>query len=82
MNDRGGTQMIDCQEAERRLHGFVDRELSDAQMAEVQRHLDVCENCRARFRFESGLRRLVRSAGQGEQAPESLRQRIRRLRRP
>ncbi len=75
------TEMIDCLEAERRLHRYVDRELSDVEVAEVQGHLDACNNCRARFRFESGLRRLVKRAGQNESTPQGLRERIRRLRR-
>jgi len=74
--------MIDCKEAERRLHRYVDRELSDGEVAQVQHHLDVCENCRARFRFEHGLRRLVRRAGDNELVPASLRERIRRLHPP
>lgn len=81
MNEHSGAQMIDCHEAERRLHRYVDRELSAVEMAEVQQHLDACENCRARFRFEAGLRRLVRNAAQKEPTPHGLRERIRRLRR-
>ncbi len=73
--------MIDCHEAERRLHRYVDRELSEAEMAMVQRHLEACDNCRARFRFEASMRRLVRNAGQNEATPQGLRERIRRLRR-
>ncbi len=79
MKDNDGVQMIDCKEAERRLHSYVDRELSHHEVAEVQRHLEVCENCRMRFRFEAGLRRLGKNAAQDEPAPQSLRERIRRL---
>ena len=73
--------MIDCHEAERRLHRYVDRELSEVEVAEVQHHLEACENCRARFHFEFGLRRLIGRAMHNEPAPQSLRERIRRLRR-
>ncbi len=76
----GRVGKIDCMEAERRLHRYVDKELSDEEMAEVQLHLESCENCRARFRFEAGLRRLVRVAAQRERAPEALRERIEHLR--
>lgn len=79
MMDEDKTEMIDCTEAERRLHRYVDRELSDDEVVQVQRHLEVCENCRSRFRFEHGLRRLVSRAGQSESAPSGLRERIRRM---
>lgn len=50
MNE-GEISMIDCKEAERRLHRYLDRELSSQEMAEVQSHLESCENCSAHFRF-------------------------------
>lgn len=78
MMDHKEGQMIDCQEAERRLHGYLDRKLSDVEAVEVQRHLEACENCRARFRFERGLRRLVYRAARNETTPAGLRERIQR----
>lgn len=75
-----GLPPIDCQAAERRLHDYLDRELSENEVAEVQQHLERCENCRARFRFEAGLRRLVRQAVHDQPpAPPHLRNRIARL---
>ncbi|MBI4318761.1 MAG: mycothiol system anti-sigma-R factor [Chloroflexi bacterium] len=79
MNKHNGVRMIDCKEAERRMHRYLDRELSDHEITEVQQHLEACENCRMRFRFEAGLRRLVNNAAQSDSAPPSLRERIRRL---
>lgn len=76
MNRNG---MIDCKEAERWLHRYLDRELTGEETAEVQKHLSMCDNCRARFRFEEGLRRLVKRAASREEAPAELRERIRRL---
>ncbi|MHB1005766.1 MAG: anti-sigma factor family protein [Chloroflexota bacterium] len=71
--------MIDCHVAERRMHRYVDRELSAGETEEVRLHLQVCDNCRSRFRFEEGLRRLVRRAGSDDPVPESLRQSVRSL---
>ena len=79
MKEQGEVRMIDCKEAERRLHGYLDRELSELEAAEVQQHLEVCDNCRARFRFEEGLRRLVQRAAGNESAPTGLRERIRQI---
>lgn len=82
MGSPGEVGMIDCEEAERRLHRYLDKELDDEQAAEVWQHLDACDNCRARFRFEAGLRKLVRQEGRKASAPDNLRERVRRLSRP
>ncbi len=79
MKDQGEVRMIDCEEAEKRLYGYLDRELSETEAAEVQQHLALCDNCRARFRFEEGLRLLVQRAAGNESAPTELRERIRQL---
>jgi anti-sigma factor (TIGR02949 family) len=68
--------MLNCTAAEQRLHRFLDHELTEDDAAEVQLHLEQCENCRSRFRFEAGLRRLVRQGGQWEGAPVGLGERI------
>lgn len=76
---RPEAEMIDCKEAERRLHRFVDRELDDEQAAQVKQHLDACDNCRARFRFEAGLKRLIRQSVVSETTSDLLRDQVRRL---
>lgn len=79
MKDEDDIRMIDCKEAERRLHGYPDRDLSETEAAEVRHHLEVCDNCRARFRFEEGLRRVVQQAAGNEPAPTEPRDRVRQL---
>ncbi len=79
----GTSAMLDCTAAECRLQRFLDRELTAAEQAEVRVHLEHCQNCRSRFRFEAELRRLVRQAGRQEAAPEGLRARVQQhLQRP
>ena len=73
--------MLDCTAAERRLQRFLDHELTAGEAAEARLHLERCENCRSRFRFEAGLRRLVRQSGRQETAPEGLRARVQDLQR-
>jgi anti-sigma factor (TIGR02949 family) len=51
-----------CAKCEEVLQPFLDRELDDAERAEAERHLDACEYCRKRYRFEEALRRFVRQA--------------------
>ena len=67
---------IDCQEAARRLHGFLDKELNEAEIVEVQGHLDSCDECKSKFRFEASFRRVVMKRSSEQGAPASLKQRI------
>ena len=67
---------IDCEEAARRLHGFLDKELSEAEIVEVQAHLNTCEECESKFRFEASLKRVVMRRSSEQQAPASLRNKI------
>lgn len=66
----------DCVRAVRRLHSFLDKELSKEDVEEVQYHLDACPPCRAKFRFEESVRKLVRVKTRNEKAPPALRQKI------
>ena len=70
-----------CGKCEEMLQPFLDRELTDAEMAEAERHLDACSYCRRRYRFEEHLRRYVRQAALEPMAPE-LKQKLAALRTP
>ena len=58
------------------LNPYLDRELSDEDVAQVKEHLEACGGCLHLFQFEESLRRLVRVRCQEQGAPESLRERI------
>ena len=68
--------MMNCKETAARLQTFLDRELSETEVAEVRMHLDACPPCRDHFYFEEHLKRLVRDGACPERAPLSLRERI------
>ena len=65
-----GSDVDPCEKCEELLQPYLDRELSDAERAEAQSHLDSCSYCRKRYRFEEELRRFVRQAAVEEMAPE------------
>jgi len=65
-----GAEVDPCEKCEELLQPYLDRELSDAERAEAQSHLDGCSYCRKRYRFEEELRRFVRQAAAEEMAPE------------
>jgi anti-sigma factor (TIGR02949 family) len=70
-----------CAKCEELLQPYLDRELSEAERAEAQRHLDACSYCRRRYRFEVELRRFVRQAAVEEMSP-SLKAKPAELRTP
>jgi anti-sigma factor RsiW len=59
-----------CAACEEALQPFLDRQLSESERAEAQRHLDACRYCAQRYRFEESLREFVRVAAIEPLAPE------------
>ena len=70
-----------CAKCEEVLQPFLDRELSDAEVAEAESHLDECTYCRKRYRFEERLRMYVRQAW-AEEMPPDLKAKLAALRTP
>ena len=65
--------MLDCIQTLMRLHRYLDRDLTDEEVAEVKRHLDACPPCLHHVHFEDEIRRLVRTKCTGDGAPQRLR---------
>ena len=70
-----------CAQCEEMLQPFLDRELTAEEQATAEQHLDGCDYCRRRYRFEVELRRFVRQSVLEPMAPE-LKQRLAALRTP
>ena len=68
-------KQLDCEEA-RRLHTFLDRDLNEAEIAESQAHLDDCEECHSKFRFEASIKRLIITRSSEQAAPFGLREKL------
>jgi len=66
---------VTCNDVERDLEAFVDRELAADSAAEIRAHLGTCASCRQRVAHREALGRLVRSAPYYE-APDRLRARV------
>lgn len=73
MNHR--SSHAECADAVERLYLYLDRELDDIRMADVQRHLEECLPCLEAFDFEAELRQLVARKCRDE-VPDQLRVRI------
>ena len=68
-----------CAYCEEILQPFLDRELSNEERAEAERHLDACSYCRKRYRFEETLRRYVKLSAI-ERMPPGLMAKLEELR--
>ena len=70
-----------CAHCEEMMQPYLDHILSDAERLEAETHLDGCEWCRRRYRFEQSLRRYVRQAV-SEPMPIELKEKLAALRIP
>jgi len=70
-----------CAHCEEMMQPYLDRILTEEEMAEAEAHLAECETCRRRYRFEESLRVYVRQAV-SEQMPPELKERLAALRIP
>ena len=76
-----GFDVDPCDKCEEMLQPYLDRDLTDAERAEAEVHLDGCTYCRKRYRFEAELRRFVRQAV-SEEMPPDLKRKLADLRTP
>jgi predicted anti-sigma-YlaC factor YlaD len=73
---------IPCDKCEELMQPYLDRVLTDAEMAEAEQHLERCTWCRKRYRFEVSLRQYVRQAVNVEPMPQELKLKLAALRTP
>jgi anti-sigma factor (TIGR02949 family) len=71
----------DCEKCEELLQGYLDRDLTVEEVALAERHLDGCDYCRRRYRFEAHLRRYIRVSA-SERMPAGLLAKLAELRGP
>jgi predicted anti-sigma-YlaC factor YlaD len=70
-----------CAHCEEMMQPYMDHILTDEEMVQAEAHLDECEYCRKRYKFEESLRIYVRKAV-AEPMPAELRQKLAALRIP
>lgn len=68
-----------CEDALRLLAQYLDRELSEGDHADVERHLRTCRSCFSRAEFERRLKRELATLRCSSDAPPALHRRIRAL---
>jgi len=70
-----------CAHCEEMMQPYLDHVLSDDEVQEAERHLQECDKCRRRYRFEESLRRYVRLAVDEQMSP-ALKEKLSALRIP
>ena len=68
-----------CAHCEEMMQPYLDHVLTEEERVEAESHLDECEHCRRRYRFEESLRVYVRKAT-AEQMSAELRVKLSTLR--
>jgi len=68
-----------CDACEELLQGYLDRELTEAEVTQAESHLDGCDYCRRRYRFEESLRTYVQTTAV-ERMPVGLMEKLTQLR--
>jgi anti-sigma factor (TIGR02949 family) len=75
------SQEADCEKCEELLQGYLDRDLTSDEVRVAEGHLDGCDYCRRRYRFEAHLRRYIRISA-SERMPAGLLAKLAELRGP
>ena len=70
-----------CAHCEEMMQPYLDHILTEAERVEAELHLDECDWCRRRYRFEESLRVYVRQAV-SEPMSAALKQKLAGLRVP
>jgi predicted anti-sigma-YlaC factor YlaD len=71
----------DCEKCEELLQGYLDRDLTQAEVEIAEGHLNDCDYCRRRYRFEAELRRYIKISA-SERMPAGLLAKLAELRGP
>ena len=68
-----------CEACEELLQGYLDRQLTVVEVSQAEAHLDGCDYCRRRYRFEASLRQYVQTTAV-ERMPAGLMEKLAQLR--
>lgn len=71
--------MFSCQRARELIHYYIDGELDLTETAEIQQHINECEDCKLGYDNQLALRSTFKDNSLHYRAPQELKQRIRSL---
>ena len=67
---------MSCQKIRETVHPYIDRELDLVQAAEVESHLEQCEDCDLIYRGQVALRSSLQDTSFYYRAPSDLKRRL------
>jgi anti-sigma factor (TIGR02949 family) len=67
---------VTCEDAFRKIDDFLDRELTEEELARIDGHLEICAACASEFEFERSVLDGVRAKLRRVAAPPDLLARI------
>jgi mycothiol system anti-sigma-R factor len=70
--------MLSCEQVLQDIWSYLDRELTEADLSHVQKHLDLCRACFSRIEFERLLRDAMRTKT-NHCCPEKVKARIKKI---
>ena len=62
----------DCDTVFAKLHDFIDKELSEIEISQVEEHLRLCPPCAVEYKFEASVLRYMRGGFCKLTVPEDL----------
>ena len=69
---------LDCREVLEEVYLYIDEECSEVRRSVIRAHLDECSPCLAEYGIEQEVRAIVHRCCSKEQAPEEVKERLRR----
>ena len=70
---------MSCERARELIHPYIDGELDLTQAADIQRHIDECDDCKLGYHNQLTLRSTFKADSLYYRAPLDLKKRIRSL---
>lgn len=68
-----------CEAVLQHLYDYLDGEVNDELMADIDHHLEDCRECFSRAEFEKLLKKRVEKSIEAEEVPEDVQGRIQSL---
>jgi len=65
-----------CSEVLARVYSYLDGEIEDKSLAQIQQHLDECGPCLREYGLEEAVKRLVHKCCGSEPTPSGLRSKV------
>ena len=70
---------MNCSDCKEKLDRYVDRELNNTELLELELHLEGCPPCADQYDFQAHLKRLVKVCCNKDEVPAAFRAKLRQI---